>query len=547
MCKMEIVSIGKACVSVFALWIFCVLFLSACDTEKGAGAAKMEEGITETAEWTGTAETEEETGTTETAGDISETLTEVQKEPVGETESEKIPIDYPFPGVVKGYTLALVTSNEQEGRYDLQVCDESGTVVQQFPCGMLAEPVTFRYDDLDYDAHPDLEIFSADSQSGILFSFNRGYSADMAGSKVFLEEAIEIPDYDEIRGRHMLVCTEDDEWVEKTIYQLNMHPKRMDEIRLWRARKDTEMLTIWDYLEQKMIFEGQTKLDEAGEPLNAEYYNYLLWDHIYLLSDYEESGKIPVWVSEPLEETDEREENGFEYMQNVFFGNPGHMEEYTDRQPLLVDFGFGDQNPAYQCYDCFGNLSLELYMNELSGNALGIVHKYYFTKDMKKIEYLYGFSIDHIWEGEWEEPDPFDMKSVEGSDGADQVEEYEEILEYREDGQPDFFWSGGYMTWLKDGTDGEKDTLVQIDFIYRDDGTLCYRDYQHSSFAFNTTFCSKDSFYDEDGRILYEDGYITHGSLLYYYFYDSDGRKPKYCLQLDENLGYYIPTMVRYR
>ena len=73
------------------------------------------------------------------------------------------------------------------------------------------------------------------------------------------------------------------------------------------------------------------------------------------------------------------------------------------------------------------------------------------------------------------------------------------------------------------------------------------RRYRHNSYVFGTAFCTLDSFYDEKNRVIYENGYITHGSLLYYYFYDGEGRKPKYCLELDDNLGYYIPVMVKYR
>lgn len=64
---------------------------------------------------------------------------------------------------------------------------------------------------------------------------------------------------------------------------------------------------------------------------------------------------------------------------------------------------------------------------------------------------------------------------------------------------------------------------------------------------FGTTFLNLNSFYDENGRISYEDGYITHGTYYYYYFYDDDGKKPKYCLAVDDNLGYHIPVMIRFK
>ena len=63
--------------------------------------------------------------------------------------------------------------------------------------------------------------------------------------------------------------------------------------------------------------------------------------------------------------------------------------------------------------------------------------------DMEKVEYLYGFTIDNIQEIDWEEPDPYHMKSYDGGDGSDSVEGYEEILESRDDGKPAYFVSKG--------------------------------------------------------------------------------------------------------
>lgn len=112
----------------------------------------------------------------------------------------------------------------------------------------------------------------------------------------------------------------------------------------------------------------------------------------------------------------------------------------------MDEYGFGDREPDYESYDERGDLRLELYVDETSGTACGFAHDYRYTYDLEKREYLYGFTIDAIYEQEWEEPDPFDMKSVDGTDGADQVEEYEETLDYREDGQPNFFYQKDILT-----------------------------------------------------------------------------------------------------
>ncbi|MDE7477663.1 MAG: hypothetical protein K2M91_06905, partial [Lachnospiraceae bacterium] len=88
--------------------------------------------------------------------------------------------------------------------------------------------------------------------------------------------------------------------------------------------------------------------------------------------------------------------------------------------------------------------------------------------------------------------------------------------------------------------------VVEINFIYRDDGTLYCRNYNHNQRIFGTTLLSRNSYYDEHGRVSYENGYITHGMLEYYYIYEDESEKPAYLLELDYDLGYAIPSIVHY-
>lgn len=85
--------------------------------------------------------------------------------------------------------------------------------------------------------------------------------------------------------------------------------------------------------------------------------------------------------------------------------------------------------------------------------------------------------------------------------------------------------------------------MVTINYIYREDGTLFCRNYHHDARTFSSTLCSLNSFFDEKERLVYERGYITHGSLEYYYIYEDD--TPAYCLCLDYNGGYVFARMVR--
>ena len=180
------------------------------------------------------------------------------------------PIDFPFPYSMENYTLSLVPLRDEPGQYDLRLCNEYGTIVQQFPCGALTEPVTCQYDDLYYDYYADLEIFSADSPTGLLFPF------DPNGDE-FIEEAIEIPRYEDVDGPNVMVCEENEEYVEKKIYQLNKAYDWMEELRRWHLEKETGKLVIWNCLEQRAVFSGQTALDENWEPVNMKYYYYHLY------------------------------------------------------------------------------------------------------------------------------------------------------------------------------------------------------------------------------------------------------------------------------
>lgn len=181
------------------------------------------------------------------------------------------PIDFPFPYSMEECTLSLVPLRDEPGQYAIRLCNEYGTIMQQFSCGALTEPVTFWHDDLYYDYYDDLEIFSADSPTGLLFPFD----AEGGG---FREEAIGIPRYDDTDGPNIMVREENEEYVEKKIYQLNMAYGRMDELRRWHLDKETGMLEIWNCLEERAVFSGQTALDENWEPVNEKYYSYHLWN-----------------------------------------------------------------------------------------------------------------------------------------------------------------------------------------------------------------------------------------------------------------------------
>lgn len=266
----------------------------------------------------------------------------------------------------------------------------------------------------------------------------------------------------------------------------------------------------------------------------------------------EEVEEIPIMVWISGEDTGQNAEyqniEGFEYIQKAFWGNDGRTAEYEDRQTFLGDFGFGDKEPLYQFYDRSHNLQMEIYLDEESLKGCGIRYKYYSSSEIEKAVSMYGFTFDTVYEQKWVEPDIFSVKAYDGGDGAGSVSEYEEYFEYTEDGKLDYFKSQGVIDWLGDEEDEkEPSDILKINFVYRDDGTLYRKEYVHNSFVFGTTCSTIESLYDEKERLLYEDCYITHGSYEYYYIYEDDGKKPAYCLGVDDNLGYFIPIMMQFQ
>lgn len=463
-----------------------------------------------------------------------ETDFSVPEELLEVSDREEIKIDFPFHDSEE-YTLTLAKLPDSADEYELMLYGKDREVLQQISCGKLAMPLEFSYDGLRYGYYHDLEIFSSGSDTGLLFLWE---------NERFSQEAIEIPKYDEVRNWFMLTGTEEGDKLKKQIYLLNEEKKWIEEVRSFYLERNTGWLEIQDHFENKSIFKGTVELDEKGNPVNSEYYEMLLWDDLNRPWNLEEQDRLPVWVGEKPEWEEETPEiDSFDKVQNYLFGNPGHTQDYNDKQELLEEFCFADKEPMYQYFDRYGNLQLELYMDEEAENICGIVHTYRFNSELEKMEFLYGFTQCMMPETEWEDQGKYLLKSVDGTYGAGRGSNYEEKIEYREDGRPDYFEATGRVTY----EDGEELVpILKINFVYREDGTLYCRDYYHNQKIFGTTESTLDCFYDEQERIVYKTGYITHGYVEYYYIYEDESDKPAYCLYLDHNLGYAIPAMVKY-
>ena len=425
--------------------------------------------------------------------------------------------------------------------YELWLYNGEGELLQRLPCGRITEDTEFRFDDLSFEYGIELEIFTPDkegeAQSGLLFAWN--YAGDM-----LFTEPVVIPVYQEVWNGFMMTTDTEGAVEEQCVYAVDSGAGKAVPARSRRIDRETGTLEIWNELEDRRIFEGSVSFDSEGELADREYYDFLLGDGLSNIAAWETNETVRTWVEGVRpdgEESPGQNIEAFENMQGILWGHEGHTAEFPDREAFLEACGFLGREPFYEYQSWEGDLLLELYLEEESGLGCGVRYVWsYDTGGGKKGE-LYGFTFA-VEQGEWEGHDPFAMSSESGSDGSELVTEYEEALEYRDDGQPDWYQSQGMIDWLRDDMGPYK--ILDINWVYRETGKLFYREFYQNSSLWGTTRQALYDYYDEDGRLIYESAYITHGSLDYFFIYTDGSDRPAYCLQLDNNGGYCIPEMV---
>ena len=226
--------------------------------------------------------------------------------------------------------------------------------------------------------------------------------------------------------------------------------------------------------------------------------------------------------------------------------NPA-VKEYTDKESFLSEYGFDGQEPYYEYFTEDGTLQLELYYDAFFGVGCGLWYDP--GEDPKPEGFLFNGSRNYSYYRDFAnsggaEADPYSLLPFDGSDVRDGVEDYEESVTQREDGRPVSYVARGWVTYLTD----EKETaeILQIDWSYREDGTLRERDYWHNSMVLGTWYSSRQSYYDEQERLVHEHCYVTHGSVDHYYIYSGESETPVYCLIIDHNLNLLCAELLEY-
>lgn len=219
----------------------------------------------------------------------------------------------------------------------------------------------------------------------------------------------------------------------------------------------------------------------------------------------------------------------------------GERYWYPSETDFVAGNGFGEADPFYEYCIPDGQKILTLYYDEATEKGCGIRY-YEWDPSTFTTTGMYGFVFEGLEEGieRGIREDYLKPESVDGTDGSDEVEEFKENTEYDDQGRIIHYDATGLLSFLaEDNT--EPGMVLWIDYDYYDNGNLKSRSYWHNGYIFGTWYSHWGCYFDEQGRIAYEDIYITHGSWDTYYIYKDDTKEPAYILDLDNNLGEWIP------
>lgn len=197
-----------------------------------------------------------------------------------------------------------------------------------------------------------------------------------------------------------------------------------------------------------------------------------------------------------------------------------------DKEAFLTARGVQDaEKPFFEYYDEDGTLLLTVYMEDPAEGGTGIYYFYTMTGNL----YVQGFGIPACEEAEWADR-RFDVTKDGGNGDGSGVEDYEESYEYNDGGQLVCFLSEGTIT---DMGEPYRDRIIEINWSYREDGTLEKKEGYYNDRVFGTTGLAETCFYDAEERLIHSYAYITHGSTEDFYIYLGDGSNPDYRLMLD--------------
>lgn len=221
--------------------------------------------------------------------------------------------------------------------------------------------------------------------------------------------------------------------------------------------------------------------------------------------------------------------------------NTGIKYWYQNEAAFIENNGFGNEDPFFEYRIPGEKKRLVFYYDKESQKGCGIR---YYKRDPSTFITAgkYGFVFRGI-QNSTEEHVPADYQkpvSVDGTNGSEGIDDFKENTEYDNEGKLIHYDSAGILSFLDENAK-ESESVLWIDYEYYDNGNLKSRSYWHNGSVFGTSYMTWNSYFDETGRIVYEDIYLTHGSLDIYYIYSDNSDKPAYILKLDNCSGEWMP------
>lgn len=290
----------------------------------------------------------------------------------------------------------------------------------------------------------------------------------------------------------------------------------------WKIRRNVK---LYSYQEPPVYVTEENLDDVSGETQDLDE----LLEEECLLSELE-----AIEGDYTYEETKDLEEY---YCVEKTFGTV-EMLYFKDVNSFLTAYGFADADPFYEFY-ADGELKMTLYYNadeQLGcgdyGDGWGVC--FLGLNEMEWSNYFWGDYMEPVIVYSGERPEDY-----MGDYSYDEVKEYDDagrLVEYRVTNIADLTAECVDIESLQDSTVLWNDAVI-VNYSYRDDGTLAYRDYHHNTYLFGTTASTLETWFDEMGRPVYERAYITHGSLNWYYIYEDDDEIPEFVLETDAGGG----------
>lgn len=426
----------------------------------------------------------------------------------------------------KEYWVALYQTAASELVIRVSNAQEKEAILQELTVNLPGKVLGISGFSASHD-NPDVIISCSGASGGEIRKFL--YLWD-SGAKAFDAEPVELPaDYASESGSPLRIFSrtrQDGTVTRKTLYQIDTQTKDIVPLRSYVLNRAEETLEIQDELRHRTLFSGSILLDESGNLQNEAYFDCFFgdiscvtkpWEPVSNIADKE---GIPVFVAE-------YDEYGLMDSHGIY---------YPDREALLSEYGFSGQEPFYQYTNAWGDLVVELYFDPATETGCGFYYDYEFYPEQEQI--ITGYVFHGVGEHEWVQYQPYVLENRNGETGKEWLDRggvlsYEEECRCRADGKPEFFCAKGLADFYEDGP--EETVFLQIDFVYRDDGSLACRTYFHDTWMWGTTYSSGTYLYDEKERLIYENIFVTHGGMALYYIYEDNSDQPTYALMLDSN------------